>query len=77
MDEYNLLEENQIKIIKVNLDRFDNYIYKNDKKDNSKTANDRIYFHSFCLLIYNLKRYLALKEKRVRKNGKSNTNPSI
>ena len=66
-DEYNSLDENQRKIIKENLDRLDNYIYKIYKKDNDKTANDKIYFHSFCLLIYNLKTYLSLKEKRVRK----------
>ena len=66
-DEYNSLDENKRKIIKENLARLDNYIYKIYKKDNDKTANDKIYFHSFCLLIYNLKTYLSLKEKRVRK----------
>ena len=74
-DEYNSLNENQRKIIKENLDRLDNFIYKNDKKDKEKTANDKIYFHSFCLLIYNLKTYLSLKEKRVRKKKlENNTN---
>ena len=73
-DEYNSLDENQRKIIKENLDRLDNYIYKIYKKDNDKTANDKIYFHSFCLLIYNLKTYLSLIEKRVRKKLENNTN---
>ena len=74
-EEYNSLNENQRKIIKENLDRLDNFVYKNDKKDKEKTANDKIYFHSFCLLIYNLKTYLSLKEKRVRKKKlENNTN---
>ena len=72
-DEYNSLDENKRKIIKENLARLDNYIYKIYKKDNDKTANDKIYFHSFCLYIYNLKTYLSLKEKRVRKKLKNNT----
>lgn len=59
-NKYNLLNENQKIEIKVNLVRIDNYldeIYQEDK----------IYFHIFCLLIYNLKRYLTIKERRIRK----------
>ena len=59
-NKYNLLNENQKIIIKGNLVRIDNFldeIYQEDK----------IYFHIFCLLIYNLKRYLTIKESRIRK----------
>ena len=62
---YNLLDKNQKIKIKNNLVRIDNYL-------NEIYQDDKIYFHIFCLLIYNLKRYLSLKEKRNRKIKEEN-----
>ena len=57
---YNLLENSQKNKIKNNLVRIDSFL-------NEIYQEDKIYFHIFCLLIYNLKRYLTIKERRNRK----------
>ena len=62
---YNLLENSQKNKIKNNLVRIDSYL-------NEIYQEDKIYFHIFCLLIYNLKRYLSIKEKRNRKKKDEN-----
>ena len=56
-DKYNLFDKTQKNKIKVNLERIDKYINKICKKD-------KIYFHCFILIAYNLSRFLILKEKR-------------
>ena len=56
-DKYNLFDKTQKNKIKVNLERIDKYINKICKKD-------KIYFHCFILIAYNLYRFLILKEKR-------------
>ena len=60
---YNALKHNQIK---DNIVRIENYLDKILKK------NGKIYLHCFLLLIFNLKRYLLLREKRNRKSNKDN-----
>ena len=59
-DKYILIDKSQQKIIKENLERVDKYINKIYKKH----KNDKIYFHCFFLIAYNLYRFLLLKEKR-------------
>jgi hypothetical protein len=54
---YNSFDKTQKNKIKVNLERIDKYINKICKKD-------KIYFHCFILIAYNLSRFLILKEKR-------------
>ena len=59
-DKYDLIDKSKKNKIKENLERIDKYItkiYKNDKKD-------KISFHCFFLIAYNLYRFLLLKEKR-------------
>ena len=56
-DKYNSLNKIQNLVIKDNLVRIDKHfdkIYKEDK----------IYFHIFCILIYNLRRYLTVGRNR-------------
>ena len=62
---YNLLDNSQKNKIKNNLVRIDSFL-------NEIYQEDKIYFHIFCLLIYNLKRYLSIKEKRNRKKKDEN-----
>ena len=60
--EYNSLNEERQKVINQSLIRIDNYfeeIYK-DKEGNI----DKSYFHCFLVLIYNLRRFLWISEKR-------------
>ena len=60
IDGYNELKHNQIK---DNIVRIEHYLKNNDKiAQNDK--NYKIDLHCFLLLIYNLKRYLNLREKR-------------
>ena len=59
-DKYILIDKSQQKIIKENLERVD----KNINKIYKKHKNDKIYFHCFFLIAYNLYRFLLLKEKR-------------
>ena len=59
-DKYILIDKSQQKIIKENLERVDKYINKIYKIH----KNDKIYFHCFFLIAYNLYRFLLLKEKR-------------
>ena len=56
-DKYDLIDKRQKKKIKENLERIDKYINKIYEKD-------KIYFHCFFLIAYNLYRFLLLKEKR-------------
>ena len=56
---YNSFDKTQKNKIKVNLERIDKYINKICKK-----RKDKIYFHCFILIAYNLSRFLILKEKR-------------
>ena len=54
---YNLFDKIKINKIKENLERIDKYINKIYK-------NNKIYFHCFFLIAYNLYRFLIMKEKR-------------
>ena len=56
-DKYNSINKTKRTKIKQNLERIDKYINKIYKKD-------KIYFHCFILIAYNLSRFLILKEKR-------------
>ena len=56
-DKYDLIDKRQKKKIKENLERIDKYI-------NEIYNDDKIYFHCFFLIAYNLYRFLLLKEKR-------------
>ena len=58
-NKFKSLNENQRNKIKDNMIRFDKFINKIYKKG-------KIYFHCFSLIIYNLKRFLSLKESRNR-----------
>ena len=63
LNSFNTMNEIEINIIQENLVRIDEYlkdIYEDDK----------VYYHCFMLLIYNFKRYFALKEKRNSKKIK-------
>jgi hypothetical protein len=67
-DKYDLIDKSQKKKIKENLERIDKYINKIFEKN-------KIYFHCFFLIAYNLYRYLSMKEKRNRSkidNNKEN-----
>ena len=63
---YSLLNKAQKELLKENSEKIEKYkdkIFQNDKK----------YFHAFCLIIYNLRRYLENKESRKRnKNEQKN-----
>ena len=56
-DKYDLIDKSQKNKIKENFERIDKYI-------NEIYENDKIYFHCFFLIAYNLYRFLLLKEKR-------------
>ena len=58
-DKYNSLDKRQMQTIKDNLDRIDKVFEKIYEED-------KLYFHLFCLLIFNLRRYLTIKENRNR-----------
>ena len=57
------LNDNKINIIKDSLIRIDDD-FIDMKKD------DKIYFHCFALMIYNLRRYFIMKEGRTTKDNK-------
>ena len=63
---YSFLNKTQKELLKENSEKIEKYkdkIFQNDKK----------YFHIFCLIIYNLRRYLENKESRKRnKNEQKN-----
>ena len=59
-DKYNSFDKEKRNKIKENLERIDKYINKIYNKKNE----NKIYFHCFVLIAYNLYRYLLLKEKR-------------
>ena len=56
-DKFNLFDKNKKNKIKENLKRIDKYINKIYK-------NNKIYFHCFSLIAYNLYRFLLIKEKK-------------
>ena len=56
-DKYNSINKTKRNKIKENLERIDKYI-------NEIYNDDKIYFHCFFLIAYNLYRFLLLKEKR-------------
>ena len=58
-DKYNSFDKSKKNKIKENLERIDKYINKIYKKNKNK-----IYFHCFVLIAYNLYRFLIIKEKR-------------
>ena len=58
-DKYNIFNKVQRNKIKENLERIDKYINKIYK-------NNKIYFHCFVLIAYNLNKYLQNKETRNR-----------
>ena len=57
---YNLFDEVKKNKIKGNLERIDKYI----NKINNKKNKNKIYFHCYFLIAYNLYRFLIMKEKR-------------
>jgi len=63
-DKFNLFDKNQKNKIKENFGRIDKYINKIYQNDN------KIYFHCFSLIAYNLYRFLLLKEKRNKTKNK-------
>ena len=64
---FNIYGKNKIK---GSLKGFDKYIDKIKKSDKNDKLN-KIYFHKFFLICYNLKRFLRLKEARNRKKEES------
>ena len=58
-DKYNSFDKSKKNKIKENLERIDKYINKIYKKNKNK-----IYFHCFVLIAYNLYRFLIIKEKK-------------
>ena len=58
-DKYNSFDKSKKNKIKENLERIDKYINKIYNKNKNK-----IYFHCFVLIAYNLYRFLIIKEKR-------------
>jgi len=60
--DFNLINQNSQKIIKENIIGID-YYFKEIYLDNKGNA-DKDYFHCFLLLMYNLRRYIMIKEKR-------------
>ena len=60
-DKYNSFDKSKKNKIKENLERIDKYTNKIYKKNKSK---NKIYFHCFILIAYNLYRFIILKEKR-------------
>ena len=59
-DKYNTFDKIKKNKIKGNLERIDKYI----NKINNKKNKNKIYFHCFFLIAYNLFRFLTIKEKR-------------
>ena len=59
---FNSINQNSQKIIKENIIGIDHY-FQEIYLDNKGNA-DKEYFHCFLLLIYNLRRYIMIKEKR-------------
>ena len=59
---FNSINQNSQKIIKENIIGID-YYFQEIYLDNKGNA-DKKYFHCFLLLIYNLRRYVMIKEKR-------------
>ena len=59
-DKYNTFDKEKRNKIKGNLERIDKYINKIYNKKNK----NKIYFHCFFLIAYNLFRFLTMKEKR-------------
>ena len=59
---FNSINQNSQKIIKENIIGID-YYFEEIYSDN-KGIVDNDYFHCFLLLIYNLRRYILIKEKR-------------
>ena len=59
-NKYNAFDKIQKNKIKGNLERIDKYINKIYNKKNK----NKIYFHCFYLIAYNLYRFLIMKEKR-------------
>ena len=56
-DKFNSLDKSQMQTIKDNLDRIDKVFEKIYEED-------KLYFHLFCLLIFNLRRYWIIKKNR-------------
>ena len=67
---FNSMNKNNKKIIKENIIRID-YYFEEIYLDNKGNA-DKTYFHCFLLLIYNLRRYIMIKEKRNCRKKQSN-----
>ena len=67
---FNSMNKNNKKIIKENITRID-YYFEEIYLDNKGNA-DKTYFHCFLLLIYNLRRYIMIKEKRNCRKKQSN-----
>ena len=61
-DKYNSFDKEKRNKIKGNLERIDKYINKIYNKKNK----NKIYFHCFSLIAYNLNKYLLNKESRNR-----------
>ena len=59
-DKYNTFYKIKKNKIKGNLERIDKYI----NKINNKKNKNKIYFHCFFLIAFNLYRFLIMKEKR-------------
>ena len=59
-NKYNSFDKEKKNKIKANLERIDKYINKIYNKKNK----NKIYFHCFFLIAYNLFRFLTIKEKR-------------
>jgi len=59
-NKYNSFDKEKRNKIKGNLERIDKYI----NKINNKKNKNKIYFHCFFLIAYNLYRFLIMKEKR-------------
>ena len=64
-DKHNTFDKIKRNKIKENLERIDKYINKIYNKKNK----NKIYFHCFFLIAYNLYRFLIMKEKRNKKQN--------
>ena len=65
---FNIYKKNKIKGSLKWIDKYKNKIKKSDKND----KNNKIFFHLFFLISYNLKRFLFNKETRPRKKVEKN-----
>ena len=65
-NKYNSFNKEKRNKIKGNLERIDKYINKIYNKIYNKKNKNKIYFHCFFLIAYNLFRFLIMKEKRNR-----------